>query len=60
MATHSLDSCLQDPHRQRILGCNSPWNHQESDMTEHEHTHTQPYQFVDFQRTFICVGHAIS
>ena len=39
MATHSLDSCLQNPHRQRNLGGNSPWDRKESDMTEHTHTH---------------------
>ena len=34
MATHSSNSCLENPHGQRSLAGYSPWGREESDTTE--------------------------
>ena len=34
MATHTANSCLENPHGQRNLAGYSPWGHRESDTTE--------------------------
>ena len=38
MATHSSNSCLENPHGQRSLVGYSPWGHKESDTTERPST----------------------
>ena len=39
-------SCLENPHGQKNLVGYSPWDHKESDTTEHTHTHKYGYKHL--------------